>query len=1041
MRWRQIGPFRAGRVSAVAGIPGNPAVYYIGTPGGGVWETTDGGTVWKPISDDVHVASIGAIGVAPSNPKIIYFGTGDVSEVGGSVNQGDGVYKSTDGGRTWQHTGLEDSWHIGALWIDLRNPDIVVVAALGKTFSPSEERGIFKTADGGKSWKKVLYKDDKTGGIDVAFDPGNPNVGLAALWGHYVQPGNTGSVLNGTGDGAIYKTTDEGETWQPITGHGLPSERVGRIGVAVAAGAQRMFAIIAAQPDGGLYRSDDGGENWQRSTTDTRVTGSGYFSKVFLDPQNPDVVYVMQTSMYRSADGGHNFISYKGAPGGDDNHVLWIDPTHSDWMIMGSDQGATISLDGGRSWSTWYNQPTGQVYHLSTDNRFPYWVYGTQQDSGSVGVLSRGDYGAITMLDWDPVGGYEFGYIVPDPLNPNFVYAGGPGRGLVRIDRVSRQVKIISANVSRDGDYRTAVNPPLEFSPQDPHALYLGTQFLLETHDGGATWHAVSPDLTARHETAKPVTPPAAQPPSAGRAGGQAPPNRTALNTFSLSPVRAGVIWAGTTDGLVQMTMDGGKNWKDVSPPGLTQYSLVSMVEASPSNAAAAYVGVDGHETNDFRPHIYRTRDSGATWQETAAGIPDGSFVRVVREDPARKGLLYAGTENGVYVSFDDGDHWQSLQLNFPTSAVRDLTVHGNDLVACTYGRAFWVLDDVTPLRQISTRVAESAAYLFEPAHAIRVRLDDNQDTPFPPEMPSGTNPPTGAIIDYYLKAAPEGDITVAIYDAGGHPVRELSSAPEPRLDEPPPNVPSYWLAHPHPLPKQAGTNRAVWDLRYAAPEALRHDYAISALPEDTPLDPRGPLAVPGKYEIRLTVNGQNYRQPLLVEVDPRVKVTPVEMAQQLDLALKASSAMSAAFDTRKQLAALHTAVADREKKLEGDDQGKAALDSAKQFDGKLTAIEGGQGGGFGGGGGAPSTHPKPTFAALNANYGTLLVMVDGADGSPNEAMRTAYQDYCKDMAMVAAQWDELRTKDLPALNAQLTARNLDPLPVPDAAGPPPCGK
>ena len=357
---------------------------------------------------------------------------------------------------------------------------------------PGSSLQLFSTSDGGKSWKKVLYKDDKTGGIDVAFDPGNPNVGLAALWGHYVQPGNTGSVLNGTGDGAIYKTTDEGETWQPITGHGLPSERVGRIGVAVAAGAQRMFAIIAAQPDGGLYRSDDGGENWQRSTTDTRVTGSGYFSKVFLDPQNPDVVYVMQTSMYRSADGGHNFISYKGAPGGDDNHVLWIDPTHSDWMIMGSDQGATISLDGGRSWSTWYNQPTGQVYHLSTDNRFPYWVYGTQQDSGSVGVLSRGDYGAITMLDWDPVGGYEFGYIVPDPLNPNFVYAGGPGRGLVRIDRVSRQVKIISANVSRDGDYRTAVNPPLEFSPQDPHALYLGTQFLLETHDGGATWRLAS---------------------------------------------------------------------------------------------------------------------------------------------------------------------------------------------------------------------------------------------------------------------------------------------------------------------------------------------------------------------------------------------------------------------------------------------------------------------------------------------------------------------------------------------------------------------
>lgn len=486
MRWRQIGPFRAGRVSAVSGIAGNAAVYYMGTPGGGVWKTEDGGVVWRPIFDSEHVASIGAVAVAPSNPDIVYVGTGDVSNVGGAVNQGNGIYKSTDAGKTWQHVGLDDSRHIGAMWVDPQNADVVVVAALGHTFAPNSERGVFKTTDGGRTWRKVLYKDDVTGAIDVVFAADNSKLGFAALWGHYIKPGNARSLIDNISTAAIYKTSDGGDTWTELTGGGLPSGKLGRIGLAVAPGGQRVFAIVAAEhANNGLYRSDDGGASWQRITTDPRIQGSGYFSRVFLDPKNADIVYVAQTSLYRSEDGGKTFIAYKGAPGGDDNHALWIDPTNPDRMILASDQGATISMDAGKSWSSWYNQPTGQIYHLSTDNRFPYWVYGTQQDSGSVGTLSRGDYGEITFMDWDPVGGYEFGYIVPDPLNPNLVYAGGPGRGLVRIDRANRQVATVSPNVSRDGDYRMAMNPPIAFSPQDPHVLYWGTQFLLQTRDSG----------------------------------------------------------------------------------------------------------------------------------------------------------------------------------------------------------------------------------------------------------------------------------------------------------------------------------------------------------------------------------------------------------------------------------------------------------------------------------------------------------------------------------------------------------------------------
>jgi photosystem II stability/assembly factor-like uncharacterized protein len=1033
MRWRQIGPFRAGRVSAVSGIPGNAAVYYMGTPGGGVWKTEDGGVVWHPTFDSEPVASIGAVVVAPSNPNIVYVGTGDVSNVGGAVNQGNGIYKSTDAGRTWQHVGLEDSRHIGAMWVDPNNPDIVVAAALGHTFAPNAERGVFKTTDGGKTWRKVLYKDDVTGAIDVVFAPDDPKIGFAALWGHYIKPGNARSLIDNISSAAIYKTADGGDTWTELTGSGLPSGRLGRIGVAVAPGGQRVFAIIAGdRANSGLYRSDDSGTSWRRITADPRIQGSGYFSRVFLDPKNSDIVYLAQTSLYRSEDGGKTFASYKGAPGGDDNHALWIDPTNSDRMILASDQGATISMDAGKSWSSWYNQPTGQIYHMSTDNRFPYWVYGTQQDSGSVGTLSRGDYGEITFMDWDPVGGYEFGYIVPDPLNPNLVYAGGPGRGLVRINRANRQVATVSPNVSRDGDYRTAQNPPIAFSPEDPHVLYWGTQFLLETRDGGIHWKTLGTDLTKR-----PAAPPepAAQPnpePLSNKPRVREeqetvrPPDRSAINAFAPSPVAAGEIWAGTTNGLVQLTRDDGANWQIVSPPSLDQYSLISLIEASHYDAGAAYVAVDRHEENDFKPHIYRTHDFGKTWKETVAGVPDFSFVRVVREDPVRKGLLYAGTETGAFVSFDDGDHWETLQVNMPTVSVRDLAIHGSDLIAATYGRAFWILDDVTPLRQLNEQSARAKVHLYQPDKALRVRLDLNQDTPLPPEMPAGQNPPSGALIDYYLADTPKDDVKLAIYDDKGQLVRQFSSKPEPPSTEAPPNVPEYWVGHPEPLSKREGMNRFVWDLRYASPSALHHDYPISALYGNTPGGPLGPLATPGNYQVELTVNGRALRQPLTVAMDPRVDVSSTALSQQLHLQKKLVDLIEASFDFYHQATLVHEALAVDEKKLQG--QQAVNLDVLKKFAADALKLEGQETGGGGGGGGFGK--PKPTFALLNRELSSLESTVDMQDAAPTPAMETAYQDYCRDLTNVANDWNDLLKANLPALNGALANGRLAALPA-----------
>ena len=1018
MKWRMIGPFRAGKVNAVAGVPGNPGVYYFGANGGGVWKTTDGGTVWKPIFDEEPVASIGALALAPSNPNIIYVGSGE-NNLYADITYGNGMYKSIDAGATWQHLGLEDTRHIARILVDPRNPDIVLVAAMGHSFGPNKERGVFRSADGGRNWKKVLYKDDVTGAVDLSFEPGNPRVVYATLWHGIRKPGHKGTSF-GPGSG-LYKSADQGLTWTQITGHGLPTGDWGRSGVAVAPGnhGQRVYLILEAkEKDGGLYRSDDAGATWKKATEDRRIQGYWYMSEVFADPKNPDVVYVPSQNLYRSTDGGHTFTAIKGAPGGDDYHTVWIDPTNSQRIMLGVDQGATISLNGGQSWSTWYNQPTGQFYRLATDHRFPYWVYGPQQDSGTAGIASRGNNGQITERDWLPVGPGESGYTIPDPLDADVIYNAGPGGSVVRLSKITGQVRDISpAPVSFGSKYRFNWTIPLVFSPQDPHLLYLGTQFLLKTTDAGTSWQAVSPDLTRTR---------AAEKDSKQVLG-------TVL-TIAPSEIKEGLIWVGTDDGNVQLTKDGGATWQNVTPTGVSEWSTVSIIESSHFDPGTAYAAVNRNSLDDLHPHIFRTGDFGKTWQETVNGIGDDDFVRVVREDPVRQGLMYAGTERGAYVSFDGGDHWQSLRLNMPVVAIHDLAIEQDDLVAATYGRSFWILDDVTPLRQADARVASSGAHLFAPRTAIRVRRDENQDTPLPPEVPAGKNPPDGAILNYVLPANTAGDIQLEIYDADEKLVRSFSSVPAPKEPEETPFVAEYWIGHPQALSKAAGMHRFVWNLRDPDPRALHaqspYNYPIAAIVGSTPLPPQGPLVLPGKYEVRLNVGEQVFRQPLEVKMDPRVVAARNELQSSLELQLKISALLEKSFVGYQQTKVLRGRLTELMKRPKED----AIAVAADALDAKIAALQGE----------ATPILETPKTASLmvvNDTLTALMALVDGADFAPSEESFAAYRRICKGSNEALAAWQELKNKDAAALNSMLEKSNLAALPeVPDLAADTACG-
>jgi len=991
----------------VTGVRGQPDIYYFGSVGGGVWKTNDAGRTWKPIFDAQPVASIGAIAAAPSNPNVIYVGSGE-ADMRSDIGYGNGMYKSTDAGKTWTHIGLEDSRQIARIVVDPANPERVFVAALGHAYGPNRERGVFRSADGGKSWEPVLFHDENTGAIDLAFEPGNAKTMYAALLQTRRPPWNIYPPSKGPGSG-FYRSKDGGNNWEQLKGRGLPSAELGRMGIAIAPSNPRRIYLIVDAKEGGLYRSDDGGENWQRVSEDKRIWGRGwYFCEVSVDSKDADTVYVPNTSLYRSRDGGKTFSAIKGAPGGDDYHALWIDPDEPQRMILGSDQGVIVTRNGGETWSSWYNQATGQFYHVATDNRFPYWVYGAQQDSGPAATPSRGNYRALNFHDWRPLeAGDENGYIAPDPLNPRIIYGGF----VARQDLSNEQVLQVPPTLAHAGEYRRTWTLPLVFSPVEPHVLYFSAQMLFRTADAGNSWQIISPDLT-REDPGVPANLDAATAEDA--AAGK---RRGVIYTIAPSFVRPGEIWVGTDDGLIQLTQDEGKTWKNVTPTEITPWSKVTHIEASHFEAGTAYAAVDRHRLEDLQAYLYRTRDFGKTWQRASRGIPEGSFLNCVRGDHVRKGLLYACTEKGVFVSFDDGEDWQLLQLNLPTTSVRDLVVHADDLVIATHGRSFWVLDDITPLRQMDAQVEAAEAWLFRPARAYRVRPGSDQGTPVPFDEPQAGNPPDGAMLDYYLKERPVTPVQLEILDAAGKTVRRFASNDVlPKTNPNELDIPMYWIHDTAPLPAEAGMHRFVWDLRYSFVGGGRRSRR----------GPTGAWALPGKYTVKLTVNGKSMTQPLEVKMDPRVKTPAAEMERQF----RASSRLAAAIgefsaaiqrsdELRKQIAA-------RSKEAGENAELRKALE---ELDKKIEAITAArEGGGFGLFGlSVPGSDPV-TLRQVSAALSGLLSIVEGADVGPSADATTAIEKWDAASKETLARWNALATRELAHVNPLLQVAHLEVL-------------
>jgi photosystem II stability/assembly factor-like uncharacterized protein len=1014
LRWRMIGPFRGGRTAGACGVPSQANVFYIGVNNGGVWKTADYGHTWKPIFDDQPTGSIGAVAVAASNPDVIYVGSGEGLQRP-DLSTGDGVYKSTDGGKTWQHQGLRDGQQIPAILVDPRDPRRVLVAVLGHPYGANAERGVFRSSDGGETWERVLYKDENTGAVALTFDPTDPQTVYAVLWASRQGPWENGA-WQGPGSG-LYKSIDGGTSWRLLTkGLPTPEQGLGRIGIGVApTDPRRLYALVDAGQFGGVYRSDDAGESWRRVHRERRIWERGSdFAEIKVDPKNKDLVYVANTSVYRSTDAGDTFTAIKGAPGGDDYHTIWIHPDQPQIMLLAGDQGATITVNGGQTWSSWYNQPSAQFYHVITDNQFPYWVYGGQQESGSAGVASRGSDGQITFRDWRPVGVEEYGYVAPDPLNPNIIYGGK----VTRYDRTTGQVQNVAPEALRSRKYRFLRTAPLLFSPVDPHSLFLGANVLFKTTNGGHRWEIISPDLSRElPDVPENIgifrTPELAQ-----------QPRRGVIYTVAPSYKDRNVIWAGTDDGLIHVTRDGGKTWTNVTPPAITSWSKVSLIDAGRFDLATAYAAVNRIRLDDQRPHIFRTHDGGKSWQKIVGGLPDNAPVNVVREDPVRRGLLFAGTERAVFVSFNDGDDWQPLRLNMPATSIRDLVIHDDDLVVGTHGRSFWILDDITPLRQLTAELAASAAHLFKPQVAYRVRWNLNTDTPLPPEEPAGQNPPDGAILNYYLKADARKPVTLEIFDAQNRLVRRYSSADQPEpVQEKELDIPTYWIRPPRPLSPEAGSHRFIWGLHYPPPEGVRRSYPMTAIYRDTPSMPQGPVVLPGQYAVKLTVDERVYTQPLTVKMDPRVKTPPEGLMQQFTLSMQCYQSMGQVKEANEKLRKLRTELQEaRARAGEGPvAQAIAALDS------KTAAIVGG---GLAAGRGMRGRRDAgpPSLARLNRDLNALLGILQGADSTPTTQTVAAVEEAHKALADLLKRATELLSKDAKALNEQLLQANLPPL-------------
>ena len=986
MQWRMIGPHRGGRTVGAVGVPSQPGVFYIGVNNGGVWKTNDFGRTWKPIFDKQSTGSVGDVAVSESNPNVVYVGCGEGIQRP-DLSIGDGVYKSTDAGKTWTNMGLKDGQQIGNIIVDPKNENRVFVAVLGHPYGPNSERGVYRTIDGGKNWERVLYKDENTGAIQVSFDPNNSNTLYADLWA-----GRQGPWENGAWDGAesgMFKSTDGGNTWKKLTtGLPTPQQGLGRIGFCIApANSNRLYATVDAGQNGGIYRSDDAGETWTNINSDGRYWGRGSdFAEIKADPKNADIVYTANVVTWKSVDGGKTWTGFRGAPGGDDYHRIWINPIDPKIMIIALDQGAIITVNGGETFSSWYNQPTAQFYHVITDNAFPYNVYGAQQESGSVGIASRGNDGQITLREWHPVGVEEYGYIAPDPLNPDIIYGGK----ITKFDKKTGQVQNIAPEAVRSGKYRFLRTAPVLFSPIDPKTLYFAGNVLFKTQNGGISWQTISPDLTRENWDI---------PASVGIYTTEElkkMPRRGVIYTIAPSFKDINTIWTGTDDGYIQLTKDGGKNWVNVTPPAISAWSKISLMEASHTDVNTAFAAVNRIRCDDMHPYVYKTNNAGKSWQLITNGLPENEPINVVREDPNRKGLLFAGSENAVYVSFDEGNHWQSLRLNMPPTSVRDLVIKDDDLVIGTHGRGFWILDNITPLRQINATVSNNPTWLFKPQQALRVRWNMNTDTPIPQEEAAGQNPPDGAIFDYFLKEKTASEVTLEIFDATGKSIRKFSSLDKP-YTIPDLNIPLYWIRPQQILSAEAGQHRFLWDLHYEPLANEAPSYPIAAIYQNTAPEATSPWVLPGNYTVKLTANGTTLTQSFSVKIDPRVKTTLPELSKLHQLAVacyegrkEARQAMATIVKERKDL---------KEKMSKEGPDNKTLLET----DQKLLSLMGvssrrGRGG----------AGQSPSFGSVESSLGAISNILHETDMPPTSQAVAAAQSALAQLKQLTDQHNQL---------------------------------
>jgi photosystem II stability/assembly factor-like uncharacterized protein len=1051
LRWRLVGPFRGGRSVAVTGDPTNRNVFYFGAVDGGVWKTTNGGTSWKNITDGVsRIASVGAIAVAPSDPNVVYAGGGE-ADLREDWTYGDGMYRSTDAGQTWTHLGLDDARHVARIVVDPRNPDRVFVAAMGHASGKNTTRGVYRSNDGGKTWQRVLFTDDSTGAIDIAMDPSNSRIAYAALW--HMQRTPWGFTA---GNGSLWKTTDGGDTWRDLSRTpGIPKNPLGRIGISVSpANPQRLYATIECPPEdstGGIFRSDDGGATWQRTSGDQRwMVRPWYYSVVTADPSDTNTVFLMNLSTWKSTDGGHTFSRIR-LPHGD-THALWIDPADSRRMISGNDGGATISFDGGGTWSSIMNQPTAQFYHVTTDDQWPYRIYGAQQDNTTVSILSRSDNGVITTDDWYAVGGGESGYIAPKPGDPNTVIAGTYTGTLTRFDVRTKQTKDISVWLNnydgwaaRDVPNRFQWTFPILYSKHDPRVLYVAANRIFRSTNDGDSWEPISPDLTLH------------DPKTLVAAGGPITYDMTGTEWYATvfalaeSPLNADVMWAGSDDGLIHLTRDRGKTWTNVTPPALAKFTRVSIIEASHFDQGTAYVAANRYQLDDFKPYLLKTTDFGKTWATLTHGIPDGAYTRVIREDPVRRGLLFAGTETGIYYSANDGALWEPLQLNLPRASVRDLHIHGSDLIAATHGRAMWVLDDISPLRALTPEVRAATVFLFAPDTAIRFAGGHALSSS------AGENPPAGVIVDYWLKAAldPKDSLRLEFVDASGKVIRHFSSAAVPdsvtsaafaRMTgdsalgqgKVPGKQPSDTMSN---KPRgtrelqddtlafvpsdsivtaRAGLNRFVWDLHYPDTREVKDVVNDEG-------STRGPFVSPGQYTVRLIAKGQTYTKPFVVRGDPRLSTTPADYDAQLKLALDVQTKTNELSDAVTRILNIERALDDRAAAAKGQPYAKRITDAVKPLHDKLEAVRDS----------LVEIHSHADQITLHypVRYYNMLLslagMVQSADMAPTQQEGAIYRDIETKVDAQISRLRAIESSDLAAFNALMRELNVPAVLVP----------